>query len=917
MEDDSQRWEGPLRNSTLIRAGAPLMRYSLSFATLLAVMSFGTQPIWGQAASARRSSSGPTPVTVAVLAVGSTPRLDGRLDDDVWQNAPVADSFTQVLPDDGTQPSERTEIKVAYDQDALYVAARLHDSEPGGVVKRLGRRDTFIQSDLFWLSIDSYHDHRTAFRFGVNPSGVRSDWMATNDSDNEDFSWDPVWEVATRVDSLGWVAEIRIPFSQLRFSSADEQTWGVNFTRFIFRKNEWTTWSWWPNTEQGFTSHFGHLQGIRGVPAPRRLEVLPYTVAKSDYTEGADPANPFNDGSTYGMTGGLDLKYGVTSDLTLDATLLPDFGQVEADPAVVNLTEFETFYEERRPFFVEGANLFQFGAGSGGFVFGAPQLFYSRRVGRAPSVPAFEPGGYVDSPNATRILGAAKLSGQTAGWSIGVLNAVTAREFAEVQQADGARRSDPVEPLSNFGVLSLRKDFRGGGSGIGVLATSVNRDLNAPVFNSLRTSAYSGGVDFFHRFAENQFAASGTISASHITGDPAAITMAQRSSARYYQRPDQDYVSVDSNATSMTGYAVSGQVGKVAGNWTYGMDLFAYSPGFEVNDAGFNTESDRIFHGLRLSRRWLRPGKVFQQAFINTTFAQSWNFGGERQFRSLFLGMNGTFHNYWRVGVNGGYNFTSLNDRTTRGGPLAEMPSSWNGSLFIGTDFRKPVSAGGAVFYARNRYDGWGTGTNLNVSMRPTGAVNITLGSSYNRTHSIGFYVTQWRDPAAATATYGSHYVFSELDQKTVDVTIRADVAVTPDLSVQLYAQPFFATGDYVRFKELARPREYDFFYYGEDGNSTIELDPASNAYTVDTDGPGPTGPISFRNPDFRVRSLRGNLVVRWEYMPGSTLFLVWNHNRSGYSPDPTFNLSDELDALWGDNQKNTLVVKVNYWLSF
>jgi len=885
------------------------------FALELLALGVTIQPTWGQVSTSRRTSSGPTPATVAERVDGAAPHLDGRLDDVVWRDAPPASGFTQVLPDDGTPPSERTEIRVAYDQDALYVAARLYDSEPDGVVGGLGRRDAGVPSDLFYLSIDSYHDHRTAFRFGVNPSGVRSDWIATNDSDNEDYSWDPVWEAATRVDSLGWVAELRIPFSQLRFSSTDEQIWGVNFTRLIFRKNEWTVWSWWPNTEQGFTSHFGHLEGLSNIPAPRRLEVLPYTVAKANYTEGADPANPFNDGSVYDMTAGMDLKYGLTSDLTIDATLLPDFGQVEADPAVVNLTEFETFYDERRPFFVEGANLFEFGTGSGGEVFGAPQLFYSRRVGRAPSVATSEPGGYVDSPTATRILGAAKLSGQTAGWSIGALNAVTAREFADVQQPEGHRRRDPVEPLSNFGVLSLRRDFRGGGSGMGVLATSVNRDLDDAVFNTLNTAAYAGGVDFFHRFADNQFSVSGTISATRISGDPAAITLAQRSSARYYQRPDQDYVSLDTAATTMSGYAVSGQVGKVAGNWTYGMDAYAYSPGLEVNDAGYNTESDRIFHQLWLSRRWLRPGRVFQQLTLNTFWAQSWNFGGERMSRRAYLGGYGTFHNYWYLSLGGSYNFTSLNDRTTRGGPLAEFPSSWNADAFLATDGRRPVSLGAGFYYARNRYEGWGDGTNLIIRLRPTGAVNITLGPSYTRTHSIGFYVTQREDPTA-TATYGSRYLFSELEQKTVDVTIRAEVAITPDLSVQLYAQPFLASGDYIRFKELARPRTYDFIHYGEDGGSTIDLDQGSNMYTVDTDGTGPIEPISFTNPDFRVRSLRGNLVLRWEYLRGSTLFLVWNHNRSGYSPDPTFSLFDELDQLWGDNQQNTFVVKCSYLLS-
>jgi hypothetical protein len=866
------------------------------------------QPTQGSAGSS-------PPSTVAVHAGSAAPTVDGRLADEIWASAPASSDFTQVLPTDGSAPSERSLIRVVYDDDALYVAARMFDSEPEGVVGRLGRRDSETSSDLFFLSIDSYHDHRTAFRFGVNPAGVRSDWIATNDSDAEDPSWDPVWSAATSRDSLGWIAELRIPFSQLRFSSADEQTWGINFTRLIFRKNEWVVWSWWPNTEQGFTSHFGHLDGLRNVPAPRRLEILPYTVAKSDYTEGADPANPFNDGSVYDITGGLDLKYGVTTDLTLDATINPDFGQVEADPAVVNLTAFETFFEERRPFFVEGANLFQFGAGSGGFVFGAPQLFYSRRIGRSPSRSAYEPGGYVDNPTSTRILGATKLSGQTGGWSIGLMDAVTSSGSARIQRTDGTRTSEPVEPVANYGVLSLRKDLRGGASGIGVLATTVNRRIDDPLFDDLRSSAFATGVDFFHRLAGNRFAVSGTLAASHIRGDSTAITGAQRSSARYYQRPDQNYVSLDPGATSMTGLAASMQVGKVAGSWTYGSDFFAYSPGFEVNDAGFQTETDRIFHGLRLSRRWLTPGKVFQRAVVNVSWGQSWNFGGERQTRQAALAWNGTFHNYWFVGTNASYNFTSLSDRSTRGGPLTEFPSSWSTALFVGSDGRKPVSVFLVGFYARNKYDGWGGVSEVNLTIRPTGAVNLSVGPTYNKTHSIGFYVTQRSDPTA-TATYGGRYIYSELVQTTLDATIRADVAITPDLSIQLYAQPFLASGDYQRFKELATPREYDFIYYGEDGNSTLSLDSETNVYTVDTDGPGSIDPINFYNPDFRFRSLRSNLVVRWEYTPGSTLFLVWNRGQSGYDSDPTFNAFDELGNLLRDDQQNTFVVKLNYWLS-
>jgi len=826
----------------------------------------------------------------------------------------IVSDLTQVLPDDGTEPSEPTQVCVVYDGSALYIGARLYESDPTGIARRLGRRDSDTSSDAFSVAIDSYHDHRTAFRFSVNPAGVRSDEVTTSDDSYGDESWEPVWDVATRVDSLGWVVEMRIPFSQLRFSSADEQVWGINFSRGIFRKHETVRWSWVPNTEQGYASHFGHLLGLRDIPPPRRLEILPYTVGKADY-QGGTRGNPFTEGGIYNAAMGLDLKYGLTSNLTLDATINPDFGQVEADPAVVNLSAFEIYFSERRPFFVEGADIFRFGAGSGGFVFGAPTLFYSRRIGRAPSHWVFEPGGYVDSPIATSIIGAAKLSGKTGGWSVGVLDALTARERAEVQRDDGTRTSEPVEPLANYTVVSLRKDFRDGASGIGVLGTSVIRDLSDPVFDFLTSSAYAGGVDFFHKFAGNRFAVNGSFAGSHIRGDPSAITLRQRSSARYYQRPDQDYVSVDTAATSMTGYAASLQLGKISGNWIYGTDFYAYSPGLEVNDAGFETVVDRIFHGMRVTRRWLDPGKVFRNFWISSTFAQAWNFGGTPQGRSAYFGFGGEFLNYLHFDVNTDLSFRAQDDKATRGGPLKESPRSWNASAFLGTDYRKPVSLGSFVYYARNEYGGWGAGTGTALNLRPSGALDLEISPSFDKTHSIGFYVTQRQDPTA-TATFGGRYLFSELVQTSLDISVRADLAITPNLSLQLWAQPYITTGDYFGFKELAEPGTYNFLRYGVDDSSTLSFDAEDNIYTADPDGDGPTEPITFGNPDFSFRSLRSNLVLRWEYSPGSTLFLVWNHGQSGGSSNPSFRPFDAFEDLFDDPAQNTFLVKLNYWVS-
>lgn len=884
-----------------------------------AAILLGMRPVAAAAAQqAPEPVPGPrlsAPSVAATPIEGAAPHLDGKLDDPVWRVASPATDFTQLTPEDGTTPTERTEVRVVYDGGAVYIGARMYDSDPGAIDGQLTRRDKFTPSDAFWVDIDSYHDHRTSFQLGVNAAGVRWDGLASNDNGDADLSWDPVWSVATAIDSLGWTAEFRIPFSQLRFSRSDEPIWGINFSRDINRKNERTRWAWRPNEETGYASRFGHLEGLRDLPQPRRLELLPYTVAESDYTEGADPTNPFDDGSRYEVTGGFDLKYGLTSDLTVDATVNPDFGQVEADPAVVNLTAFETFFQERRPFFVEGSNLFQFGSGSGGFIFGAPQLFYSRRIGRAPSRTAYTEDGYVDQPTATSILGAAKLSGQTGGWSIGLLSALTDREQARIQSVDGVRSTEPVEPLAAHSVLSLRKDLRGGSSGIGIMATGVNRRLDDPLFESLNSAAYSGGFDFFHRFAGNQFAVNGTFSASHIRGNSAAMIRAQRSSARYFQRPDQDHVTLDSSATSLSGYAASFQAGKIAGNWTYGTDFFAYSPGFEVNDAGFLTDTDEIFHGIRLSRRWLDPGKVFRRFHLNATWAQTWNFGGTPTMRTAYLGFGGQFLNYWSFNLGGNYNFTAMDDAATRGGPLMERPTVWSANGFVTTDFRKPLSLALFSYLARNDEGGYGAGGGGEINVRPSSALSFTVSPSYDKTHAMGFYVTQRAD-STATATFGRRYLFSELIQTSLDLTLRMDLALSPDLSIQLYAQPFVASADYQGFKEFERPRTFDFIHYGIDGNSTLSLDESSNTYTVDADGDGPAAPIDFSNPDFRFRSLRGNLVVRWEYIPGSTLFLVWNHGQSFYASDPQFRAFEELGDLFGDDQQNTFVVKLNYWVS-
>ncbi len=640
---------------------------------------------------------GYTPPTVTAVRADIAPALDGRLDDAVWQIAIPATGFRRDRPGDGNPASERTEVRVAYTGDALYIGARMYTRDPGQVSRLRGRRDSFMQSnDQFQVQIDSYHDHRTAFVFGVTPAGGRNDLVAPNDGYRGiDAGWDPVWDAATRVDSLGWVAEMRIPFSQLRFGDDEIQVWGINFRRDIFHLGEGVTWSWRPPTEPGWTSQFGHLLGLAGIRRPGRLEIMPYGVTHAVYDQRADPASPFDDGSVTGGTVGVDLKYGLTGGLTLDATFNPDFGQVEADPAVVNLSAFETRFEERRPFFVEGSGLFGFGGLEG------LDFFYSRRVGQRPALSAYGKGTFVDQPRASTILGAAKITGRTeSDLVVAFMNATTQREKARFSDGvDMPVGETPVDPLTNTTALRIRKDMRHGGSFIGVVATGVVRDLDDEVFSGLRDRAFAGGVDFLHRFGNRTHSVQGWFGGSYVQGNAPAMLRAQASPVRYYQRPDQSYVEIDPELTSMTGYAGELALSRIAGEWTWGVEGSLVSPGFEMNDAGFQTVADLVAFSGGGGRRWVRPGRIFRNANVNIHFAERRNFGNQVLHRGLHLNSRGQTNGFRSFRLRANYGFRSRNTRATRGGPAIVNPAGWDGNLWWSGDGRSAVSGGLYVSY--------------------------------------------------------------------------------------------------------------------------------------------------------------------------------------------------------------------------
>lgn len=823
------------------------------------------------------------PEVPAVPAVGPID-VDGVLDEPSWDRAVVVSGFTQVDPEEGEPVSEPTEARVLYDDEALYIGVRLYDSEP--VSTRLGRRDMdLLDSDWLGVVIDSYHDHRTGFSFDVNPSGVQRDAlksMGAGGREQDDLSWDPVWEARVTVDEEGWTAEYRIPFSQLRFSESEAPVWGIQLERVIGRRREYSVLSFTPKSEQGGIPTFGHLTGLENVEPGQRLEVLPYVVTRAEYV---DPgANPYRTDSEYFGSAGVDLLYRVTSDFALNATLNPDFGQVEVDPAVINLTVYETRFEEKRPFFIEGSEIFDFGRNTSG-----GQLFYSRRIGRRPQISP--PTARADVPNATTILGAGKLTGKTeSGWSVGILEAVTAEESARYLDASNHDGRAVVEPLTNYFVARARRDGRGGRSSVGAMVTAANRSLGTDRLRaSLRQGAYAAGIDFRHEWADRSWVLRGSAVGSRISGAPGAITAVQRAGNHFFQRPDARHLEVDENARSLTGYSVGTALGKQAGeHWRGELAVALTSPEFEVNDLGFQTRTDRRDLALNVRYQENQPGDFLRSYVVAASTRYEHNYDWQRILNFWNVGIHAQHLDWWGGAVNFNYLTRSLDDRSTRGGPLMERPEAWGVFAHLFSDPRQSVTYGGSVNGGKDVYDGWNAGVGVTLGLKASPRWNVSLSPRFSRSFTNAQYVSTVQD-AEATHTYGGHYLFAPLRQTTLSMETRLNLTFTPKLSFQLYAQPFISSGDYQEVQELAAPRSYDF-----------------RAWQGDVP-----------DLDFNLRSLRGTAVLRWEWQPGSTLYLAWQQSRADFARGVgDFDFARDRAALFAAPPDNIFVLKVNYWLS-
>ena len=871
----------------------------------------------------------PAPTAVAVHRAGPIV-LDGKLDEAAWRAAAPITDFTQVDPEEGKPASQRTEVRFLYDDDALYVGAKMYDTAGAkGVTTRLVRRDANFDSDYLDIEIDSYHDHLSRAIFQVNPSGAKSDQIGIGPSccDN---SWDPVWEAATHVDDDGWTAEVRIPYSQLRFPRDSVQVWGLQVGRLIKRRDEGVIWAFTRKNEAGGPSRYGHLLGVRTPASTPHLELLPYVVAKSS-SLGGDAGNPFDSRGRPSMRAGLDLKARLTSNLTLDGTVNPDFGQVEVDPAVLNLSAFETFFPEKRPFFIEGAQVFEFSNHSCNFCDNTQDMsaFYSRRVGRAPTGSSLATDNYAHArvPDATTILAAGKITGRTSrGFTVGLLNAVTAPANADVQTVGGQRGTQAVEPLADYFVGRIKHDFRNGNLVTGAVVSGVVRNIDSTFAPLLARHAELVGYDVIGATANHMYTWRLQAAITNVSGDPREVLLRQQSSARYFQRPDRGggrgggrFFSnrLDSSATSLRGGGFYTRLAKETGSWFGELSLDTRTPGYESNDYAFQTLADYIFTNANIGKQWTKPTAWYQQAVALGGAQMIRNYDGDLTNADYHVFLQETTRQFWNITVFYIDQPSAIDDRQLRGGPAITSPHAHFVHGGASTDSRHALVAEANGSYFWNDRGGRNPSLGANLTYRPNSNVSLSFGPSWSRSHNYAQFVTTTPD-SSATSFYGTRYVMAKLDQPVVGLDTRASVTFSPTMTLEVFLQPFFAAGRYSDFEEYVAPRSGDVVIYGRDRGSIErrqDTDGAVTHYSIDPDGSGPAKTFTIDNPDFSQRSLRGNAVFRWEYRPGSVLYVAWTQSRFSEAPFGDLDLARDRSALFATRPDNILLVKASWWM--
>ncbi|MBI4363966.1 MAG: carbohydrate binding family 9 domain-containing protein [Candidatus Latescibacteria bacterium] len=795
-------------------------------------------------------------------------RMDGRLDDPAWQNAEAGRGFKVWEPDRGSLPSEETVFKTAYDQDAIYFAVACLERDPAKISSHLSRRDRFSKSDIVSIYIDPYFDRTTGYNFKINPLGVLLDSYMYNDGDRDD-DWDAVWQAQTYQDAEGWYVEVRIPFSAIRYRTADSMTWGLEVYRYMHGRGEDTAWVTWDRNTRGFISRFGQVTGIEGIRPPRQLEVLPYVVGRTtDPSTGAPP-----DRLEKFENVGADLKYGVTTDLTLNATVQPDFGQIEADPAVLNLSPFETFYNEKRPFFVEGSRFFQHPDFN---------LFYSRRIGTG-------------DPN-SRIRYAGKLTGKAAG-NVTVAALVASSDVTGTGQAHNLLKNG--DRLSRYFVGRLGKEFSGGRHRFHLMQTAVVNTANRDVFGEYASrEAYTTGADFDLNFHNRDYNIQGSVVTSVVDPEGSASDASVNGAARY-------------------GSGGSLDIRRLGGKWRGGVNGRWESAKLDLNDLGFLEAPDEMGTSLFLSHTYNPEGKskVFNRADFNLNVWKNWLYAGRQGFdvnTGALVWSYGRGHKQWMgTELNGwmqfrnyqeawwGVNYQTEGTRRyeTRGGPLMREPLTFGGWAGFNTDSRKNFVLRLEGNHFRDVTKNHDTNAEIGLQWNQSSAVSHEMEVSFHNRQDD----TQYLETVdLALRPYGMgigglSYVFGRIHQRTASLTLRTNLLFSRDKSLEIYAQPFLTVGDYSGLRELAKADSYEFIPYVEPG-------------------------VEARNYDFSYAAVNWNAVYRWEYRPGSTFFLVWTQARSeaetrGASPG-SFDNDLRLSSLFHNEPENKVLAKVTYWLA-
>lgn len=843
----------------------------------------------------------PKTYTTFEIDVAAAPVIDGNLDESIWESAEWATNFIEVSPDENTDPSEQTKFKILYDQKNLYIALKALDSEPETITNRLSRRDGFV-GDRINVLIDSYHDLKTGFLFTVTAAGVRGDEFITDNGNNIDASWNPIWSTKALINDEGWTAEMKIPLSQLRFSNDPNQVWGLNIVRNYFKNNELSAWNRIPIGAAGWVSEAGKLKDLKNIRPQKQIEIQPFLVTKLNHYE-AEAGNPYADGSDFNLNAGLDVKIGITNDLTLDVTINPDFGQVEADPAAINLDGFEIFNRDQRPFFVENNNIFDYR-----FADNRNNLFFSRRIGRSPQVyPETTDEAFVNQPQNTTILGAAKFSGKTKnGWSIGVLESMTSKEFTEIS-ANGNTSKSLAEPFTNYFVGRVQKDFNKKNTFFGGMFTATNRSLT-PAVSELRKSAYSGGVDFKHQWKNRAYFMDANIVMSHVQGSKEAIKLTQENLTHLFNRVDASHLEVDPTRTSLTGTGGRFGIGKVGGqHWNYNAGFKWVSPELELNDIGFLRNADEMIQYANLSYRSIKPTGIFRD--FNVRFNQFSAFDFEGNYNRIQYQLNGSasFLNNWEIDFGLAHKPRIFSNSILRGGPRWRFSQENFQFLFVGSDRRKKFFGTIGLIHSQAKENNFSLlKFESELNYQPTNALNISLYPEYSISKNQTQYVTQ-----SDYNNFASRYVLGTIDNHTLMASVRLDYTINPNLSIQYYGQPFISRGRYKDFKYVTNPvaeRLSDRFRLYD--SNQINL--SGNDFQVDENRDGVMD-YSFSNPDFSFVQFNSNLVLRWEYIPGSELFLVWSQGITSSVASSNGLFEGIETGILEERPQNIFLIKATY----